>query len=172
MRIQIMVLGISSGGIEGACQTGFRDLEGPSTTQLKSQPYLAAIPTLALLCSGAGVRPAAGCASAASSRSACCEERPKRREVGYTLRTHIRRPPHAYARARVAAVSRRLITSLPNRALPAQGLPRLCGPAAQNMNDLSNRRFQETVRTERPRPASRLKMHRLCTPADLRDRLF
>ena len=39
-----MVLGISSGGIEGACQTGFRDLEGPSTTQLKSQPYLQPYP--------------------------------------------------------------------------------------------------------------------------------
>ena len=38
-KAALMVLGISSGGIEGACQTGFRDLEGPSTTQLKSQPY-------------------------------------------------------------------------------------------------------------------------------------
>ena len=30
MRTNLMMLDISSGGAEGACQTGFRDLEGPS----------------------------------------------------------------------------------------------------------------------------------------------
>ena len=34
-----MIPDISSGGIEVTCQIRFRDLEGPSTTQLKNQPY-------------------------------------------------------------------------------------------------------------------------------------
>ena len=123
------------------------------------------------------VRQAAGCASAASSTEAPVRLRRAPQETrGWLYLAHA----HSPSAARVRACTRGCRVSAANN-ISAQSRPSCAGapstlwteaPAAQNMNDLSNRRFQETVRTERPRPASRLKMHRLCSPADLRDRLF